>query len=211
VSKMLLAEFAHAHQLREAAETASRRGDKLIDAFTPFPVEGVAEMLDGAGRVSRTGPREAPPDGRLGRNLPGRGAADYADANPPYAPSKVRVFMFAGGVLIAAIALGGEYYTAVINYPYNAGGRPLNSWPAFMLVPFATGILGAAIAGFIRFLFETGLPRLHFPLFAVEGTERASQDRFFLAVEAPETEDERLNAVSSLQGAGAIKVREVMS
>jgi hypothetical protein len=174
VTKMLLAEFAQAHRLREAAETANRRGYKLIDAFTPFPVEGVVDMLDAG-------------------------------------PSKVRVFMFAGGVLIAALALGGEYYTAVFNYPYNAGGRPLNSWPAFMLVPFATGILGAAIAGFIRFLFETGLPRLHFPLFAVEGPERASQDRFFLAIEAPETEDERRNAVASLQGAGAIGVREVFS
>jgi hypothetical protein len=174
VSKMLLAEFAHARGLREAAEKAFRRGYKLIDAFTPFPVEGVAEMLE-----SR--------------------------------PSKVRVFMFAGGILTAATALGGEYYTAVVDYPYNVGGRPLNSWPAFMLVPFATGILGATIAGFIRFLFETGLPRLHFPLFAVEGTERASQDRFFLAIEAPETEDERRKAVESLQGAGAIKVREVFS
>jgi len=174
VSKMLLAEFAHAHKLREAAEAASRRGYKLLDAFTPFPVEGVAEMLN-----SR--------------------------------PSKVRVFMFAGGILIAAMALGGEYYTAVVDYPYNAGGRPLNSWPTFMLVPFATGILGATIAGFIRFLFETGLPRLHFPLFAVEGTERASQDRFFLAIEAPETESERREAVDSLRGAGAVEVREVSS
>src|SRR5262249_30686304 len=158
-------EFAHAHRLREAAETASRRGDQLIDAFTPFPVDGMAEMLR-----SR--------------------------------PSKVRPFMFAGGILIAAMALGGEYYTAVFAYPYNAGRRPLNSWPAFMLVLFATGILGAAIAGFIRFLFETGLPRLHFPFFAIEGTERASQDRFFLAIAAPETEDERRNAIASLRGTG---------
>ena len=174
MSEMLLAEFSHTQRLRDAAETARRRGHKLIDAFTPFPVDGVADML------------ESP-------------------------PSKVRLFMFAGGVLIAAMALGGEYFTAVFNYPYNAGGRPLNSWPAFMLVPFATGILGASIAGFIRFLFETGLPRLHYPLFAVEGIERASQDRFFLAIEAPETEDERRSAVDALQGAGALKVREVRS
>src|SRR5258708_9283374 len=129
---MLLAEFAQALKLREAAEAASRRGYKLVDAFTPFPVEGVAEMLE-----SR--------------------------------PSRVRVFMFAGGILIAAMALGGEYYTAVINYPYNAGGRPLNSWPAFMLVPFAASILRATSAAFIRLLFENGLPRLHLPLFAGEG------------------------------------------
>jgi hypothetical protein len=109
------------------------------------------------------------------------------------------------------MALGGEYYTAVFDFPYNAGGRPLNSWPAFMLVPFATGILGATIAGFIGFLFETGLPRLHFPLFAVEGMERASEDRFFLAVEPPETESQRREAVDSLRGAGALQVREVDS
>lgn len=174
MSKMLLAEFAHASSLREAAQAASRRGYKLLDAFTPFPVEGVAEMLDAR-------------------------------------PSKVRLFMFAGGILIAAMAYGGEYYTAVVNYPYNAGGRPLNSWPAFMLVPFATGIFGASVAGFIRFLFETGLPRLHFPLFAVEGLERASQDRFFLAIEAPESESERQDAMDGLRNAGALTVREVDS
>lgn len=174
MSKMLLAEFAHAHELREAAEAANRRGYRLLDAFTPFPVEGVADMLD-----SR--------------------------------PSRVRVFMFAGGVLIAAMAYGGEFYTAAINYPYNAGGRPLNSWPAFMLVPFATGIFGASVAGFIRFLFETRLPRLHFPLFAIEGVERASQDRFFLAIEAPESENEKRNAMDSLRHNGALTIREVES
>ena len=76
--------------------------------------------------------------------------------------------------------------SAVIDYPYNSGGRPLDAWPAFMLVPFATGILVAAIAGFAAFLIETGLPRLHDPLFAVEGFERASQDRFVLALERPD-------------------------
>jgi hypothetical protein len=126
-------------------------------------------------------------------------------------PSKVRVYMFAGGFLIAAMALGGEYYTAVFNYPYNAGGRPLNSWPAFMLVPFATGIFGASVAGFIRFLVETGLPRLHFPLFAVEGIERASEDRFFLAIAAPPTDEETHVAADLLRGAGAIEVHEVES
>lgn len=126
-------------------------------------------------------------------------------------PSKVRVFMFAGGLLIVAMALGGQYYTAVLNYPYNAGGRPLNSWPAFMLVPFATGILGASIAGFIGFLFETGLPRLHHPLHAVPGIERATQDRFFLVIAAPATHEERREAADQLRGAGAIEVREVDS
>ncbi len=172
MSRVLLAEFVDAHGLRDAADAARRRGCRVLDALTPFPLEDMAEMLDDR-------------------------------------PSKVRIFMFAGGLLIAAMALGGEYFTAVIAYPYNSGGRPLNSWPAFMLVPFATGILGASIAGFIRFLFETGLPRLHHPLFAVEGIERATQDRFFLVVAAPPTDEARDEAADQLRSDGAVDVREV--
>jgi hypothetical protein len=171
MNHVLLAEFVDARGLREAADAAHRRGYRLLDALTPFPVEDLAGMLD----------------------VP---------------PSKVRAFMLAGGILIAAMALWGQYFTAFV-YPYNAGGRPLNSWPAFMLVPFATGILGASIAGFIRFLIETGLPRLHFPLFAVDGIERATQDRFFLVVAAPQGDDERRQAAEELRSAGAIEVREV--
>jgi hypothetical protein len=171
MSKALLAEFAHARGLREAAEVARRRGCELLDALTPFPVEDVAGMFHGR-------------------------------------PSKVRVFMFAGGVLVAGLAWATEYFSAVIDYPYNAGGRPLNAWPAFALVPIATGILGASIAGFIRFLFETGLPRLHHPLFAVEGIERATQDRFFLAV-APPTDDEKYAIEEELRNAGAVEIHEV--
>ena len=50
-----------------------------------------------------------------------------------------------------------------------------------------------------------GLPRLHHPLFAVEGFERASQDRFFLEVEATETAAAR----AYLKGLGALRVEEV--
>jgi hypothetical protein len=173
MSNVLLAEFLDARSLRAAADAVHRRGYRLLDALTPFPVEDVSGMLDAR-------------------------------------PSKVRAFMFAGGLLIAAMALWGEYFTA-ISYPYNAGGRPLNSWPAFMLVPFATGILGASIAGFIRFLIETGLPRLHYALFAVDGIERATQDRFFLVVAAPQADDERREAAEELRSSGAIEVREIQS
>ena len=69
--------------------------------------------------------------------------------------SHVRVAMFIGGVGTAALAYGIEWYSAVINYPINSGGRPLNSWPAFMLFPFALGILAAAIAGLIALFGAT--------------------------------------------------------
>ncbi len=173
MTAVLLAEFRHAQQLKRAAGVARRRDFRLLDAFTPHHVEGLAELLD----VRR---------------------------------SRIRVAMFVGGIGVAALAYGaGEFYTAVINYPYNAGGRPLHAWPAFMLVPFATGILAASITGLIVFLYETGLPRLHHPLFAVEGFEYASQDRFWLMLAAPPNQRDTQQAVDLLHQSGALSVLEV--
>ena len=145
---LLLAEFARFQTFRRNRQACAQRPLPAIDAYTPFPVEGVNDLL-------------------------------------AHRHSRIRVAMFVGGIAMAALAYGLEYFSAVVNYPYNSGGRPLDAWPAFMLVPFATGILVAAIAGFTAFLVECGLPRLHHPLFAVEGFERASQDRFILAIERP--------------------------
>jgi hypothetical protein len=101
-----------------------------------------------------------------------------------------------------------EGWTAVFAYPYNEGGRPLFSWPAFLLSPFELGILVAAVAGFGVFLFRSGLPGLHHPLFAVPGIERASQDRFFLVLDPLEADKEpALQAL--LFGAGATAVSEL--
>jgi len=172
MSAILLAEFTRATQVAQAARTAERRNWRVVDAFTPFPVEEVTALL-----TTR--------------------------------PSRIRLIMFLGGLAVAALAYGTEFYSAVINYPYNAGGRPPDSWPAFMLVPFATGILGASIAGLIAFLVETGLPRLHFPLFAADGFERTSQDRFLLAVARPEDTDEARRTIDGLREVGATEVREI--
>jgi Alternative complex III, ActD subunit len=124
-------------------------------------------------------------------------------------PSRVRIAMFIGGVGTAALCYGLEWWTAVINYPINSGGRPLNAWPAFMLFPFAFGIFIAAVAGLTRLFFETGLPRLHDALFAVDGFERVSQDAFLLALDAPPAESDMQRAYDWLRDAGAIKIWEV--
>ncbi len=174
MTALLLAEFNDPARFAEAARRARAAHLRLVDVFSPFPVESVLELLE---------PRR----------------------------SRIRIAMFIGGVAMAALAYGTEYFSAVADYPYNSGGRPLNSWPAFMLVPFATGILVAAVCGFVVFLIETGLPRLHHPLFAVEGFEHASQDRFVLALERPAQQSERQRALDVMQAAGATWVREASS
>jgi hypothetical protein len=88
--------------------------------------------------------------------------------------------MFVAGVLGALAGYFMQWYSAVIDYPIDSGGRPLNSWPAFLLVPYETTILSAGVVGVLAWLWLCGLPKLFHPLFAVQAVERASQDRYLL-------------------------------
>ena len=74
--------------------------------------------------------------------------------------SPIRWPMLIAALVVAGAAYGLEFWSAVYAYPINSGGRPLNSWPIFLLVPFEVGVLAAAVAGFAALLALCGLPRL---------------------------------------------------
>ena len=58
----------------------------------------------------------------------------------------------AGGIVGAIGAYFLQWYSAVVDYPINAGGRPLHSWPSFIPATFELAVLGAALAAFFGFL-----------------------------------------------------------
>ena len=60
--------------------------------------------------------------------------------------SKLPGIVLGGGLLggIAGYLL--QYWTQVMVYPMNIGGRPFHSWPAFIVPTFECTILGAALA-----------------------------------------------------------------
>ncbi len=98
--------------------------------------------------------------------------------------NRVPLLTLAGGLFGGIGMLALEYYSAVIDYPIDVGGRPTASWPAFIPSALEMAVLWAALFGVIAMIAGNGLPRLYHPVFNVERFKAASRDGFFLVVRA---------------------------
>ncbi len=103
-------------------------------------------------------------------------------------PSRRSVYLtavMAGAALIGAcFGYFVQWETTVLDYPINVAGHPYNGWPGFIPSAWEVCALFTVFAGFLAFLIACRLPRLHHPIFAAPDFQRASQDRFFICVEA---------------------------
>ena len=114
-----------------------------------------------------------------------------------YTRTRVPFFTFLGGVLGGLIGYLLQWWSAVIDYPENIGGRPVNSWPMFIPITFEMAVLGAALAALVAFLWGSGLPRLRHPLFGSPDFDLATRNRFFLCLRSddPAFEPQRARAL----------------
>ena len=143
----LLAEFDSAQSLLDAANKTREAGYRKIDAYSPFPIHGLAEALG-------------------------------------FKEKMVAPIVLGAGITGAMVGWGLEYWTSVIDYPMNIGGRPYYSWVSFIPPAYEVTILFAAISAVVGMIALNGLPQPYHPVFNVPRFERASQDAFFLAVES---------------------------
>jgi hypothetical protein len=139
----------------------------LAEFATPEAAERAYESLRRAG-YTRLDAWTPYPSRSLVRTLP--------ESIVPYV-------MLAGGLLGGGFGYLLQWWCNARSYPIDVGGRPLNSAPAFIPIAFESAVLAASLAGFFALLWACGLPRLHHPLFEVDGFDRASVDRFWLGID----------------------------
>jgi hypothetical protein len=168
----LMAEFATPEQLLEAARHTHDAGYRRIDAFAPFPIEGLAHAVG-------------------------------------FHRTRLPLVVMLAGMVGGCAGFFLQYYAAVVSYPINVGGRPLNSWPAFIPVTFELTILGAATFAVLGMLALNLLPQPYHPVFNVERFSHASSDRFFLCIESRDPKFHLAETAKFLQSVQAHHVHEV--
>ena len=123
--------------------------------------------------------------------------------------SMVPLVVLALGLGGAAAGVGLEWWVATRACPLVISGKPVFSWPAFVPIMFECGVLGGATGAVLGFLGFSKLPRHHHPLFDSKRFERATDDRFFISIEAADPRFDRSGTVQLLERAGAVAVELV--
>ncbi|MBC8103704.1 MAG: DUF3341 domain-containing protein [Cytophagales bacterium] len=168
----VIAEFHDPDMLMSAAERAREAGYRRMDAYSPFPIHGLAETIG------------------------------FEDARIPW-------LAFGGGIFGAVSGFMLLTWVSVIDYPWNVGGRPLLSWPQFIPITFECTILFAALTAFGSQFFLNGLPKPYDPIFNARNFDRASQDGFFLCIEAEDMKFDVEETQAFLRTLGADDVSPV--
>ena len=173
----VMGEFSTPEDLLAATKKTREAGYTHIEAYTPFPIEGLSEAAGFRGFRS---------------NL-------------------VAFITLIGGLGGGLTGFGLQYWVAAITYPLNIGGRPLNSWPAFIPVTFELTVLGASISAVVGMLALNKLPQPYHPVFNVERFAMASKDRFFLIVFSTDPKYDPSGTRQFLEGLEPRSISEVPS
>ena len=166
--RVLVGDFARAENILGAARAAREHGLRIADAYTPYPVHGLAQAM-----------------GLRRSRLPG----------------------VCGGLALfgATTKLAFQFWAMAVDWPVNVGGKPWNSFPAYVPVTFEVMVLLSGLGVVLAFLLRCRLfpGRPSAPLF-----RGATDDIFVLALERPEDPADENVARQLLREYQAVRVAE---
>jgi hypothetical protein len=102
-----------------------------------------------------------------------------------------------------------QYYVTVWDFPINVAGRPLHSWPMYIVITFELTILFGGVSCVLGLLALCGLPMPYHPVFNVPRFALASRNRFFLCIQARDPLFDRVRTCEFLETLQPREVSEV--
>lgn len=125
-------------------------------------------------------------------------------------PTALPWLTLGGGLIGAITALTMQIWMNSINYPYIISGKPYISLPAFIPVAFELTILFASFGTFFGMLALNKLPRFSNPMFTNPRFDLATDDKFFLYVDAEDSRYDSEGVARLLGDSGAASVDPVV-
>lgn len=125
--------------------------------------------------------------------------------------NRLPLIVLIGGLLGGIGGYFLQYYVTVIYFPINVAGRPLHSWPAYIVITFEMTILLAAFACVLGLLALCGLPMPYHPVFNSPRFAMASRNRFFLCIESADPLFDHVRTSEFLETLGPREVCELGS
>tara|TARA_Y100001935_G_scaffold168043_1_gene138475 strand:- start:20293 stop:20844 length:552 start_codon:yes stop_codon:yes gene_type:complete len=123
--------------------------------------------------------------------------------------SKLGWIVLGHGLLGFTLAISMMYFMAVVDYPLNISGKPFFNAPAWVPITFELTVLLSAFGAVFGMFFLNGLPKHHNPLFNVERFKKATDDGFFVCIEARDSKFHADQVQQLLEAAGATHIEEV--
>lgn len=117
--------------------------------------------------------------------------------------------VLAGGLVGCLGALALMIWVMVYEYPMNISGKPYFNLPVLIPITFELTVLLSAFAATFGMFALNKLPKLHNPLFNVERFEKASDDGFFICVEATDNLFAEDSVSKLFTDAGATHIEKV--
>jgi len=153
---LYLAEYDTPNAIAQAAMKVRDAGYKVWDCHTPYAMHGMDEAMG-------------------------------------LAPTRIGVVSFIFGMLGVATAVFMMQYTNAFSfnllnigagYPLVVGGKPPGAFPSMVPIMFELGILLTGFATLFGLLGLIKLPMHNHPIFESDRFESASDDKFFISIEA---------------------------